>query len=120
MRNLGKSNIGCIIAFIVLGVFGYSLTLYIPVRVHAAEFADFLKDKASYPKYAKDLEGFRSIALQKAKELDIPLKSENLTLEKTGDYIRYAAEWEQEINIFGYVYVMEFNPKGESPIISGL
>ena len=120
MRRSGKLNIGCIVSFIVLGLFIYSMVQYIPVRVRAAEFADFLKDKASYPSYARNLEDFRNAALQKAKELEIPLKNEHLILERTGDYVRYEAKWEQEINILGYVYAMTFNPRGESPVISGL
>lgn len=119
MRRIGKTNIGCIIAFIILGVFVFAMIKIIPVKVDAANFKDYMKERAAYAS-VRSMEQIRNDCLKKADELGIPLRPENLELRRVSDDLLYNAEWEQDVDILGYVYTMKFRAKGRAPIISGL
>lgn len=120
MRTHGKGNIGCIITFIILGIGVYAAVQILPMRIHAAALSDYMEEQATYAGTLPAGKRFSTIKeriLAKAKELDIPLRAENLEVrEYAGDCV-VEAKWEQEVNVLGYVWKMKFNPKHKVPII---
>jgi hypothetical protein len=54
--------------------------------------------------------------MQKAKELEIPLKRKNLTLKRTTGEIVISAQYEQPIDLKVTTYVYRFDAREKAPL----
>jgi hypothetical protein len=99
-----------------VGLIGYSLFKIVPVKIANSTFEDFLTEQASFAsiKSAKEIE---KDILIKAKELEIPVTKDNLTITRTREKITIAAHYELTIVFFGgaYTYVWKRDPIIERP-----
>jgi hypothetical protein len=117
-NSRGAANLGCIIWLAIVGLLGYALYKIVPVKVQAAAFADFLQEEASFGsiKSAPQLE---AEILNKAREMQIPVTKENLSIKKTKEAISIEAHYTLTIEFFGsYKYVWNFDPVFARPLFN--
>ncbi len=102
----GEGRVGCVIWLAIVGLIAYSLFKIVPVKIATSTFEDFLTEEASFGsiKQAKQIE---NEILAKAKDLEIPVTKENLTITRTREKITIETHYEMTIVFFGggYTYV---------------
>jgi hypothetical protein len=83
----GEGRVGCVIWLAIVSLIAYSLFKIVPVKIATSTFEDFLTEEASFGsiKSAKQIE---NEILAKAKDLEIPVTKENLTITRTREKIR--------------------------------
>jgi hypothetical protein len=116
-RARGEGRIGCIIWLAILALIAYALFKIVPVKIANSTFEDFLTEQASFGsiKSAKQIE---SEILMKAKELEIPVTKDNLTIVRTREKITIEAHYTLNIVFFGgaYTYIWKRDPVVERPL----
>jgi len=115
----GEGRIGCIIWLIIVGLTGYALYKFVPVKMKTARFEDFMSEEASFGSIRGVKEIERNI-LAKAKDLELPLSKDNLTITKTKEKIKVEAHYEIVVDLLGgyYRYVWKFDPVIERPLFN--
>ena len=95
---------------------GYSLFKIVPVKIATSTFEDLLNEQASFGSI-KSVKQIESEILSKAKELDIPVTKDNLTITRTREKITIEAHYTLNIVFFGgaYTFVWKRNPIVERP-----
>jgi hypothetical protein len=104
----GQGKIGCILWFALLGVavlVGYRM---IPVKIATSELYDFMDEQAKWAATTPP-EVLKNRIAQKAKELELPLDPQNLTVERYGDSIKMRALFTVPVEFPGYTYDWDFD-----------
>lgn len=115
-RERGEGRIGFLISLIVLGVAIFLGAKIIPVRITAYEFKDTLREEARYAAVRNDDKSVADRIMQKAEELEIPLKRKNLKLKRTTGEIVITAQYEHPIDLKVTTYVYRFDAKEKAPL----
>jgi hypothetical protein len=113
----GEGRLGCIIWLIIVSIVGYGLYMFVPVKMASARFEDFMAEEAGFASIRGVREIERNI-LTKAKDLELPITKDNLTITKSREKIKVEAHYEIVIELFGgnYKYVWKFDPVIERPL----
>jgi hypothetical protein len=112
----GEGRIGLLVSLVVLAVGIFLGVKIIPVRINAYEFGDFIEQECRYAAVRnQDTEVAKRI-LQKAMELEIPLKKKNLKLERTANEMVITASYELPIDLKVTVYNYRFYRKEKAPL----
>jgi hypothetical protein len=113
----GAASFGCIVWLVLLAVIGYALYKIVPVKVASSAFADFLQEESSFGSI-KSVPQIQAEILAKAREMNIPVNKDNLTIKKTKESITIEAHYEMTIDFFNgaYKYVWKFDPVYTRPI----
>jgi hypothetical protein len=115
----GDGKLGCIIWLAIAGLIGYCLYQIVPVKVSTSQFEDFMKEEASFGSI-KAVPQLQKEILEKAKELDLPVGRDNLSITRTSTYITVEAHYEVTLEFFGgaYRYVWKFDPVVKRPLFN--
>ncbi|MGH9400325.1 MAG: hypothetical protein ACRD00_08140 [Thermoanaerobaculia bacterium] len=113
----GEGRVGCVIWLGIVGLIAYGLVKIVPVKVANSSFEDFLTEQASFGSI-KSVRAIEREILDKAKDLEIPVTKDNLTITKTREKITIEAHYEVTIEFFGgaYKYVWKCDPVVERPL----
>ena len=113
----GGGTIGCIVWLAIVAMIGYALTRIVPVKVAASRFEDFMSEEAGYGSI-KTVSQIQKEILAKAKELQVPVTKDNLTITKVRESITVEAHYQMSIDFFGgsYTYVWKFDPVIKRPL----
>jgi len=113
----GEGRIGCILWLAVLALVGYVGYKIIPVKVATSTFYDFMQEEAAFASIRPVNQLQREI-LAKAKELELPIKEDNLTIKRTRESITVEAHYEITVEFFGgwKKYVWKFDQVVGRPI----
>lgn len=104
----GEGKLGCIFWGLVLLVGAVIAWEMVPVKIKTAELYDFMVDQAAESTYDRSEETIKKRILAKARDLDIPLDKDNLTVERRGDNIRMRATYTIPVEFPGYTYDWKF------------
>jgi hypothetical protein len=112
----GKGSVGCVIWLAIVVLVGYALFKIIPVKVAASHFEDFMTEEAGFGSI-KSTQQIEKEILAKAKELNLPVTKDNLSVTRARDMLVVEAHYEIAIDFFGgaYKYVWKFNPLIQRP-----
>jgi hypothetical protein len=115
----GAANIGCIVWLAVLGLIGYTLYKVVPVKVANSNFYDFLQEEASFGSI-KSVQQIEHEILAKAKELELPVGKDELSIRKAQSMITIEAHYQIVVDFFGgaYKYVWKFDPVVSRPLFN--
>lgn len=105
----GEGKIGCIFwtLLLILGaVVAYEM---VPIKMRSAQLYDFMEDQASAATYDRNTEAIKKRILRKARELDIELDKDHLSVERIGDRIRMKATYTIPAEFPGYTYHWNFD-----------
>ena len=98
----GSGRLGCILWLAVLAAIAHILYIAVPVKVRTSTFYDFMQEEASFASIRPVPQLQREI-LAKAKELDIPVTEDNLTIKKTREAISVEAHYEITLEFFQFM-----------------
>lgn len=112
----GEGRIGFLIALIVIGAAVFVGMKVIPVRITAYEFRDTLREEARYAAVRDDDAKVVKRILQKADDLEIPLKKKNLEVKRTTGEMIIRAHYEQPIDLKVTTYVYQFRAEARAPL----
>jgi hypothetical protein len=115
-RERGEGRIGFLISVIVVAIAVFLGVKIIPVRIDAYEFRDTLREEARYAAVRHDDKTVADRIMKKAKELEIPLRRNNLSLHRTTGEIVIQASYEQPIDLKVTTYVYKFHAKEKAPL----
>jgi len=115
----GEIKLGCIVWLAIAVFAGYMIYKIVPVKVQTSAFQDFMMDESGFGSI-KSVQQIEQEVLAKAKELDLPVRKENLTVKRTREYILIEAHYEVTIDFFNgtYKYVWKFDPVAQRPIFN--
>lgn len=115
-RERGEGRLGVILALALLAVGIFLAVKIIPVRIAAYEFQDFIQGECRYAAVRKSDDVVKQRILQKAKELDIPLKAKHLILQRRGGEMVITASYEKPIDLKVYTYVYAHKVQERAPL----
>jgi hypothetical protein len=118
-RVRGAATFGCIVWLAICGLIGYVLYKVVPVKVSTSAFADFLQEEASFGSIKSPAQ-LQAEILAKAKEMDIPVTRDNMSVKRTRESITVEAHYEITVDFFNgaYKYVWKFDPVFARPIFN--
>jgi hypothetical protein len=118
MRNgqKGEGRVGLLIALILVGTAIFLGMKIIPVRISAYEFRDTLREEARYAAVRNSDKAVAKRIMDKAEELEIPLKPKNLHLKRTQSEMIITASYEQPVDLKVTTYVYKFNVTERAPL----
>jgi hypothetical protein len=114
-RELGEGNFGCLVGLIVMLIGIFIAYKMIPVKVKAAELREVLQDEAKSAGTHND-ERIRTAILTKAKDNNLPVAEENITIERTTNEIMVDLNYTVPIVFPGYTYNWHIHNYQRNPI----
>lgn len=115
LRARGDGKLGCIlwlVAFLVAGLIAWKM---IPVKIASSQLYDYMEDEAKFAA-GNTPETLKKRIFEKARELNLPVKEENITVEKPGDNVRMRCAYSVPVEFPGYTYVWYFDHQVNRPI----
>jgi type III secretion system FlhB-like substrate exporter len=113
----GEGRIGLLISLVILGVGIFVGVKIIPVRIDAYEFGDFIEQECRYAAVRNQGGGdVTKRILDKAVELDIPLKKKDLVVQRTANEMIITASYELPIDLKVTVYNYRYYRREKAPI----
>ena len=114
-RERGEGQLGCVIGLILLAAAIFVAYKIIPVKVAAADFRREVIDEARSAGRHNDAR-IRASIMNKAEELELPVKQENLKVVRRNNSIKIEVEYTVPIDLLGYIYENKFHHVAENPI----
>lgn len=111
----GEGQGGCIVSLLILLAVAFIAFKMVPVKVTAAEFRQELVDEAKSGSLRKDKQ-IRANLMDKAAELNIPLKDQDLKIQRSRGQISIEATYTVPIEFPGYTYMWTFSPEYATPL----
>lgn len=111
----GEGQGGCIFSLLILLAVAFVCYKMIPVKVKAAEFRQELVDEAKSGSLRTDKQ-IRANLMQKADDLGLPLKEQDLKISRNRSQITVSAEYVVPVDFPGYTYMWEFDPDYTTPL----
>ena len=115
LRARGEGKIGCICWALLFAAAGLIAWKMIPVKIASSQLYDFMEVEAKFAA-GNTVETLKKRIVEKAHELNLPVKEENVTVEKPGDNIRMRCFYDVTIDFPGYAYVWKFDHQVNRPI----
>jgi len=112
----GEGRIGLMITLIIVAVSIFLGVKVIPVRIAAYEFRDVLREEARYGAVRNSDDLVTKRILEKAAELEIPLKKQDLKVSRTPGQMVITASYEQPIDLKVTTYVYKFKETEKAPL----
>ena len=116
----GGSKLNFLITLVVLGSIGYAGFKVVPAYVNDYQFQDFIQTEsryalAGYPKKSPD--DIRNDVIKKAKELDLPLKSEDIRIAVTNTSVDVSADYSVLFDLSVYQWTHDFHHHADNHTI---
>jgi hypothetical protein len=111
----GQGKIGCVfwvLAFAIVAMIGYKM---LPIKVQSSEFADFLEEQAKWVGN-RSTEDIKKAVMIKAGELNLPVKDENVVVQRDRDRIKMEVTYVVPVEFPGYTYNWQFHHMVDRPI----
>ena len=114
----GEGRTGCVLWLLFVGLVAYLLIEIVPVRISAGQFTDAMQEQATFAATHQNPQIYREL-LEKADELKLPIRRDQLTITRTRESIQIEAHYVVPIEFFGglYTYTMTFDPVIARPLV---
>lgn len=116
LRNQrGEGKLGCVMGLLILAAAVFVAYKVIPVRVRATEFRDAVHDNArSAGTMSQD--AIRSALAYKAVQLKLPIKEQDIQIQRTSDSVSVKVEYTVPVEFPGYTYNWAFKVEANYPV----
>jgi hypothetical protein len=111
----GEGNFGCLVGLVIMlaGIFiAYKI---IPVKVKAADLRQVITDESKSAGQHNDGR-IRAAILTKAREVELPVTDDEITINRTSTNIHVTVEYTVPIDFPGKVYQWHIKSEAENPI----
>jgi hypothetical protein len=113
----GEGKAGFLISLVILIAGIYVAWVLIPIKVATYEFKDAMRDQARYGAvHTKRITVVHERLMKKARRLGIPLKAENLKIERDGGTFVITARYDVPVDLTLYKTKWEYNERETAPI----
>jgi len=108
----GGAKFNFLLTVLVLGTLGYAGFKVVPAYVDDYQFQDFIQQEsrfalAGYPKKSPD--DIRNDVIKKARELDLPLKSEDIRISVSPTSVDVSADYSVTFDLSVYQWSHDFH-----------
>jgi len=111
----GEGNFGCLVGLIVMLVGIFIAYKMIPVKVKVADLRQVITDEAKSAGQHNDAR-IRSAILAKAREVELPVTDDDITINRTSTNIHVTVDYTVPIDFPGKVYQWHIHSDAENPI----
>lgn len=116
----GGSRLNLLITLVILGSMGFAGVKVIPTYVENYQFQDSIEAESrfaltGYPKKSPD--DVRADIYKKAKELDLPVKSENIRVSMTNGSVEIDVDYSVTFDLSVYQWTHDFHPHADNHTI---
>jgi len=87
----------------------------VPIKVNSAELYDYMTEQAQFA-YRASAAQLKQRILERADQLDLPLKAKNLEVTKTNRRVRIVCHYTVPIEFPGYTYYWKFEHEVDRPV----
>ena len=117
-QQRGAGSFKAILSLVVLGAMVYVGYKLIPPYAHNYQFTEEITSIARLSSYAqgKTDEDIKQEVLAKARDLDVPLKSDDIRVQKTGTSVNIDVNYVVHVELPGYPVDLKFNPTAGNKI----
>ena len=113
-RSTGDGTLGCLFWVALLVLFGMICWEAVPVKISSAELHKYMEDQAQTAG-SSPAERIRKRILARARDLDLPVIEENLTVRKTGNRIFMEVSYTVPLEFPFYTFNWSFEHKVDLP-----
>jgi hypothetical protein len=111
-RQRGEGMFGLLIGLAVLFVAVTAGFKIVPLHIHGAEILDAMNEAANFGGL-KPPEKLQQDILSRAEDARVPMKLQNINVQRNGPYIVIQVKYQETTDIFGYKYAYNFDKKVE-------
>jgi len=116
----GGAKFNFLLTVLVLGAMGYAGFKVVPAYVNDYQFQDFIQQEsrfalAGYPRKSPD--DLRNDVIKKAKELDLPLKSEDIRVSVSNTNVDISADYSITFDLSVYQWTHDFHHHADNHTI---
>ena len=112
----GEGNLGCILWLLALGLAILIAWKAVPVKLQSTELYDYMDELAKFSAAQMKPDELKKRILDRAAQLQIPLRKEDVRVERNGDRIYMEVEYTIPVEYPGYTYQWNFHHKLDRPI----
>ena len=117
LRNQkGEGRIGLLVSLVLLAAGIFVGVKIIPVRINAYEFSDFIEQECRFAAVRNQDSEVVKRLLDKAVQLEIPLKKKDLTVQRSAGEMIITASYELPIDLKVTVYTYHFYQREKAPL----
>lgn len=114
-RERGEGQFGCLVGLVLLLLAGLVAYRMIPIKVKAAELRDTIVDE-SKAAGQHDQKQIRAAILDKAKRLELPVKSKDIEIDRKANEITIDVRYTVPVQFPGFTYQWKFHHHTENPV----
>jgi len=108
----GEGMFGVLVALVVVFVGVTAGIKIVPLHIHGAEMVDAMNETANFGGL-KPLERLHDELYMKAQEIRVPVKPQDITVQRDGGYIIVQVRYQETVDVFSYKYTYRFDKKIE-------
>lgn len=108
VRQSGEGKLGCIVWVLLFTIATMAAVKMIPIRVAVGELTDYASEQAKWAG-GSESDAIKNRLYNKARQLDLPLSKEQITVEKRAGKIRIAMNFTVPVEFPGYTYDWNFD-----------
>ena len=114
-RESGEGQFGCLVGIILILAAALVAYKMIPIKVKAAELRETIVDEGKSGGQHTDGRITNQI-LKDAERLELPVKEEDIEIERKAGQIRIDVSYVVPVEFPGYTYMWSFHHRAENPI----
>jgi hypothetical protein len=111
----GESKLGCVLWLALLFGFVGICWKVIPIKLASTELYDFMEEQAMFAGTSK-AEKIKKRIVIRADELNLPVKTKNIVVNRTGGRIRMKCTYVVPVEFPGYTYQWHFEHIVDRPV----
>ena len=116
-KERGEIRFGSIVWILIIAVAVFLAYKLVPIKMAYYNFEDTMVEQAKFANSRHiDEDGMRFVLLNKAKELELPIRGEDIVINWTSNHISIKATWTVDVNLLGYIKHWTFEAKADNPI----
>ena len=112
----GEGRLGMIFALIIVAVAIFLAVKFVPAKIAAYEFGDFLEKECRYAATRQDNKQIVARIMEKAEEMELPLKKKNLIVRRDKGWMVIKASYEQPLDLKVTTYIYKFDVEERAPL----
>jgi hypothetical protein len=116
-RERGASAVKSVLVLLIIVLIVYVVLKLLPVKIDTYAFEDEMREIAKYQGFKTQAEAeIKEKLVRKANELELPVKPNDIQVQKTSGDLIIRADYTVDVNFLGlYVYHWDMNQKVSVP-----
>ncbi len=116
-QERGEIKWGSIILLLIILGGLYLAYKLVPIKMAYYKFEDTMQEQAKFASGRHvDPDGMRGTLMKNAKELEIPIREEDIVINWTTNHITVTATWTVDVDLLGYIKHWQMIAKADSPL----